>query len=238
MASAEAPGLISSMADGVLLDWEGVLADTADARREALRAAFSDEGIAFDEAAFAHHGAGRAVRSAVARLLGSRAGDATLVELVALRAEREFAARIAQGFAIDPAAARFTEHSQLRAPVVIVTAAARAESETALRLAGLYDSCAAIVTADDVGGDAPAPASYELALAHLGRRRVVKAGRVVVLATTMPAIRAAHEVGLRTVAVKAPAHVALEADAAVDSLAGLTLDAVDALLGIASGRPA
>ena len=222
------------MADGVLLDWEGVLADTADARREALRAAFSDEGIAFDEAAFAHHGAGRAVRSAVARLLGSRAGDATLVELVALRAEREFAARIAQGFAIDPAAARFTEHSQLRAPVVIVTAAARAESETALRLAGLYDSCAAIVTADDVGGDAPAPASYELALAHLGRRRVVKAGRVVVLATT----RAAHEVGLRTVAVKAPAHVALEADAAVDSLAGLTLDAVDALLGIASGRPA
>jgi hypothetical protein len=40
------------------------------------------------------------------------------------------------------------------------------------------------------------------------------------------------------VAVKAPAHVALEADAAVASLDGLTLEAVDALLGLASGRPA
>ena len=226
------------MADGVLLDWEGVLADTAHSRREALRAAFSDEGLAFDDAAFEHQGAGRSVRSAVSRLLGGRAADVTLAELVALRAEREFAARIAQGFAIDLAAARFVERAQLRAPVVIVTAAGRAESDAALRLAGLHDSCAAIVTADDVGGDAPAPASYELALAHLGRRRVVKARRVVVLATSLPAIRAAHEAELRTVAVNAPAHVALEADAAVGSLDGLTLDAVDALLGLASGRPA
>ena len=226
------------MADGVLLDWEGVLADTADSRRAALRAALSDEGIAFDDVAFERFGAGRSVRTAAARVLGSRAADATLADLVALRAEREFAARLAQGFAIDPAAARFVELAQLRAPVVIVTAAARAESDAALRLAGLHDSCAAIVTADDVGGDAPAPASYELALAHLGRRRVVKAHRVVVLATDLPAIRAAREAGLRTVAVKAPAHVALEADAAVDSLAGLTVDVIDALLGIATGRPA
>jgi beta-phosphoglucomutase-like phosphatase (HAD superfamily) len=226
------------MADGVLLDWEGMLADTADARREALRSAFSEEGITFDDAAFEHLGAGRSVRSAVAKLLGNRAGDATLAELLALRAERTFAARLAQGFAIDPAAARFTELAQLRAPVVIVTTAGRAESDAALRLAGLHDSCAAIVTADDVGGDAPAPASYELALAHLGRRRVVKAYRVVVLATTMPAIRAAREAGLRTVAVGAPAHVALDADAAVASLDGLTLSAIDALLGITAGRPA
>jgi hypothetical protein len=38
--------------------------------------------------------------------------------------------------------------------------------------------------------------------------------------------------------VKSPAHVALEADAAVDSLVGLTLETVDALLGIGTGRPA
>ena len=226
------------MADGVLLDWEGVLADTADSRRDALRSAFTDEGIAFDDAAYEHQGAGRSVHSAVVRLLGRAAADTTLAALVALRAERAFASRLAQGFAIDPAAARFVELAQLRAPVVIVTAAGRAESDAALRLAGLHDSCAAIVTADDVGGDAPAPASYELALAHLGRRRVVKADRVVALATTMPAIRAAREAGIRTIAVNAPAHVALEADAAIASLDGLTLDAVDALLGIAARRSA
>ena len=229
------------MADGVLLDWEGVLADTADSRRDALRSAFADEGIAFDDVAYEHQGAGRSVHSAVVRMLGSGAADATLaalVALVALRAERSFAARLAQGFAIEPAAARFVELAQLRAPVVIVTAAGRAESDAALRLAGLHDSCAAIVTADDVGGEAPAAASYELALAHLGRRRVVKADRVVALATTMPAIRSAREAGLRTIAVSSPAHVALEADAAVGSLDGLTLDVVDALLGIAARRSA
>ena len=226
------------MADGVLLDWEGVLADTAGARRDALYQALADEGIPFDCASYDHRGAGRSVRAAAALLLGTRTGDATLVELVALRAERHFAARLAQGFDIDPEASRFAERAQLRAPLVVVTAAARAECDAALHLAGLHDSCAAIVTADDVRGDAPSRESYELAIAHLTRRRPVKLDRVAVLATTLPHIRAAREAGLRTIAVGAPAHVALDADAAVASLAGLTMDAVDILLGIAAERPA
>jgi hypothetical protein len=60
----------------------------------------------------------------------------------------------------------------------------------------------------------------------------------VVLAVTTPHIRAAREAGLRTIAVHVPAHVALEADASVPSLGGLTVDAVDALLGIVAERPA
>jgi len=226
------------MADGVLLDWEGVLADTADARRDALRAALGDEGIAFDDEAYDHRCAGRSVRDAAAHLLRDRAADAALVELVALRAERAFAARLAQGFAIDPDAGRFAELAQLRAPLVVVTASGRAECDAALRLAGLHDSCAAIVTADEVPGASPSAESFERALTHLARRRPVRRERVVVLATTLPYIRAARAAGLRTVAVHAPAHVALEADAAVPSLAGVTMDAVDALLDIAAERPA
>ena len=238
MASAAAPGLISGMADGVLLDWEGVLADTADARREALRRALGDEGIAFDDVAYDHRCAGRSVRAAASLLLATRADDAPLVELVAMRAEREFAQRLAQGFAVDPEASRFAELAQLRAPLVVVTASGRAECDIALRLAGLHDSCAAIVTADDVVGDAPSRLSYERAIAHLDRRRPVKRERVVVLATASPHIRAAHEAGLRTIAVGVPAHVALDADATVPSLAGVTVDTVDALLAIAAERPA
>ena len=226
------------MADGVLLDWEGVLADTAGARRDALHQALADEGMPFDRASYDHRGEGRSVRAAAAALLGTRANDATLVELVAMRAERHFAARLAQGFHVDPDAARFAERAQLRAPLVVVTAAGRAECDAALRLAGLHDSCAAIVTADDVKSDSPSRESYELAVAHLTRRRPVRRDRVVVLATTLPHIRAAREAGLRTIAVGAPAHVALEAEAAVASLADLTMDALDALLGIAAERPA
>jgi beta-phosphoglucomutase-like phosphatase (HAD superfamily) len=226
------------MADGVLLDWEGVLADTADARRDALRRAFADEGIAFHDGTYDHRCAGRSVRAAVSILLGARADDAPLVELIAMRAEREFAARLAHGFAVDPEASRFAELAQLRAPLVVVTTAGRTECDTALRLAGLHDSCAAIVTADDVMGDAPSRQSYERAIAHLDWRRPVKRERVVVLATSSPHIRAAREAGLRTIAVGVPAHVALEADASVPSLAGVTMDAVDALLGIGVERPA
>ena len=226
------------MADGVLLDWEGVLADTADARRDALQRALAGEGIAFDRATYDHLGAGRSVRAAASILLGARAGDAPLVELVAMRAEREFAARLGQGFAVDPEASRFAELAQLRAPLVVVTAAARDECDAALRLAGLHDSCAAIVTADDVVGDAPSRESYERAIAHLDRRRPVKRERVVVLAATTPHIRAARDAGLRTIAIGAPAHVALDADASLPSLEGVTMDAVDALLGIAAERPA
>ena len=226
------------MADGVLLDWEGVLADTTGSRRDSLLRALADEGIALDCQSYDEHGVGRSVRAAAARMLGNRATDAALVEVVALRAERAFAARLAQGFAIDPEAARFAELAQLRAPLVVVTAAARAETDVALRLAGLHDSCAAVVTADDVTSEAPSRESYEAALTHLARRRPVKRERVVVLAVTVPAIRAARSAGLRTIAVGAPAHVALEADAAVPSLVGLTLNDVDMLLDIAAERPA
>lgn len=238
MASAAAVGLIPDMADGVLLDWEGMLADTARLRRDALLRALADEGLAIDHGSSDERSVGWSTRAAVARMLGGQASDAALVEIVALRAERAFTASLAHGFAIDPDAARFTELAQLRAPLVVVSAASRSETDVVLRLAGLHDSCAAIVTADDVIGDAPSRESYELAVAHLGRRRRVKRERIVVLANTVPALRAARSAGLRTVAIGAPAHVALEADAAVPSLAGLTLDAVDALLDIAAERPA
>ena len=238
MAFALTVRLIPIMADGVLLDWEGVLADTAGFRRDALLRALADEGIAADRESYDDRCVGRSVRGAAAAILGSRSADAALVEIVALRAERAFAADLARGFVIDPGAARFAELTQLRAPLVVVTSATRAETDVALRLAALHDSCAAIVTADDVIGETPSRESYELAITRLARRRPVKRERIVVLGDTSLALRAARSAGLRTLAVGAPAHVALEADAAVASLAGSTLDSLDALLDIPAERPA
>jgi beta-phosphoglucomutase-like phosphatase (HAD superfamily) len=59
---------------------------------------------------------------------------------------------------------------------------------------------------------------------------------VLALATTRPAILAARDAGIRTIAVGAPAHVAVEADGALASLAGATLDTLDALVGIPTDR--
>jgi beta-phosphoglucomutase-like phosphatase (HAD superfamily) len=226
------------MADAVLLDWEGLLADTAGNRRAAIALALSAEGVAFDEGAYDDRFAGRSLRSIVASALSWRAGDDTLVELVSLRAQRELVARLAQGFVVAPEVVRFVEHAQLRAPVMVVTAAGRDETDAALRLAGLRDSFAAIVTADDVPEDAPSPTQIDAALAHLSRRRAggLARDRVLALATTTPAILAAREAGVRTLAVGVPAHVAVEADGTISTLTGTTLDVLDALVGIATDR--
>jgi hypothetical protein len=77
-----------------------------------------------------------------------------------------------------------------------------------------------------------------VALGHLERRRAspLSRERVIALAITRPAIVAAREAGIRTIAVGAPAHVAVEADGAVGSLAGASLDLLDALVGIPTNR--
>jgi beta-phosphoglucomutase-like phosphatase (HAD superfamily) len=226
------------MADAVLLDWEGVLTDTTESRRAAIALALAAEGVALDDDAYDDRFAGRSLRSIVASALEWRAGDDTLVELLTLRAQRELATRLAQGFVVAPDAMRFVEHAQLRAPVAIVTTAGRDETDAALRLAGLRDSFSAIVSAEDAHGDAPSLAQLDAALAHIERRRgsPLARERVVALATTRPAILAAREAGIRTIAVGAPAHVAVEADGALESLAGATLDTLDALVGIPTDR--
>jgi beta-phosphoglucomutase-like phosphatase (HAD superfamily) len=226
------------MADAVLLDWEGLITDTTESRRAALALALAEVGVALDEEAYDDRFAGRSLRSIVASALEWRAGDDTLVELVTLRAQRELGARLAQGFAVEPHVMRLIEHAQLRAPVAVVTAAGRDETDAALRLAGLRDSFSAIVSADDLPGDAPSRAQFEAVLAHLERRRAspLARERVLALATTRPGILAAREAGIRTIAVGTPAHVAVEADGALASLAGATLDTLDALVGIPTKR--
>ena len=226
------------MVDGVLLDWEGVLVDTGTTRRDSLLRALADEGVHFDPLAYDECCVGLSVHGAAAAAVGSTVVDPTLIELVALRAQREFAARVAQGFALRAGVARLLEVAQLRAPIAIVTAAGRTETDAALRLADLHDSCAAIVTADDVPETAPSRAQYDMVLGHLARRRPLRREHVVALAATRPAIRAARDAGVRTIAVGAPAHVALDADCALSSLDGVTVDELAALAGISAERHA
>jgi beta-phosphoglucomutase-like phosphatase (HAD superfamily) len=221
------------MVDAVLLEWEGVLADTGAARRDSLQRALADEGVLLDAAAYdaccealGVHGATSAALADVGR------HDPTLAELVALRAGGAFAERLSQGFSLQPGAVEFITGAEHRARIVIVTTAARAETELALRLSGLESSVAHVIAADDALAAPPAPEMYERALAKLARRRAVSPARVVALVRASAAVRAARQAGVRTLTVGAPAHVAMDADAAVAGLSGLTLDDVATLLGM------
>lgn len=221
------------MVDALLLEWEGVLADTEGARREALVRALAEEGVRFDaswyDAACVGLDAPAAARAALAR---ARLADETLADLVAARATRAFSERLAQGVVLAPGAAAFVRVAAAAARVAIVTRATRSETEVLLRLSELEPMVSTVVCADDAPDRPHGPVLFEEALAHLGRRRAVRARRSAALVDAAPAIRAARGAGVRVIAVGAAAHVAIEADAAVDGVDGLTLRQVAALSGL------
>ncbi len=221
------------MVDAVLLEWDGVLADTGDARRDALLRALADEGVSVTATTYNTCCDGLDARSAVAAAL-AHAGhrDATLADLVALRASNAFVASLAHGFSLCTGAAELVSHAESRTRVAIVTRATRAETELALRLAAIEGSIGCVVTIDDVLDPPPAPELYQRAIARLAQRRGVTAERVVALVSTSAQVRAARAAGVRVLTVGAPAHVAMEADAAVTGLTDLSLDAIAMLAGV------
>lgn len=228
------------MVDAVLLEWEGVLADSGAARRESLRHALAAEGVnahALDDDSCAGLDANAAARTLLARV--GRGDDLTLADLIALRAGRLFAERLAQGFMLRAGAAAFVAAAEAGSRLALTTRATRAETDIFLRLSGLETAFAHIVTADDVLHPPPSPELFDAAYAHLARRRPTRRERTVALVDAPAAIRAGRGAGIRVLAVGAPAHVALEADGSVDGVDELTLVQVAALVGVTpTGRPA
>src|SRR3954451_23327765 len=98
------------MLDAVLLEWEGVLADTASARRDALSRALAAEGIRLDAQSWFPDGHDESPRDAISSALTQLGrADPTLADLVAARATRAFAERLGQGFTLLPGAREFVE---------------------------------------------------------------------------------------------------------------------------------
>ena len=201
------------MVDAVLIEWEGVLADTVAARREALLRALADEGVPFNAADDQAQCEGRAVHAAAVEALRvAGRDDATLADLVAMRATRGFAERLGKGFVMTPGARALIENLQSVTRIAVVTTATRNETEFVLRLAGLDAAISTIISADDALPLPPSPAMYERAVDQLSRLRPVHRERVIAIAPTSVALRAARAAGLRTIALGVPAHVAVDAD--------------------------
>src|SRR6478672_1424968 len=117
------------MPDAVLLEWEGVLADTGSARRDALLRALADEGVPWTATAYDACCGGLDVRAASARALASEGrDDATLADIVTLRASRAFIEWLARGFVLMPHVRELIEAIGHRTRLAIVTRAGRAET--------------------------------------------------------------------------------------------------------------
>jgi len=221
------------MPDALLLDWEGCIADTIAARCHALARALEDEGVRVNATVCASGCEGASVADSVRRAFAAIGmKDDTLAELVALRASRTFAERLGKGFVLQPGARELVDSAQACSRVAIVTLATRSETEFVLRLSGLDAAVSTIVSADDGLEPPPSAAMFTRALAQLARRRSTMPARSVALAQTADMLRGARSAGLKTVAVSAPAHVALEADGAIDTLGGTSVASLSRIAGI------
>lgn len=219
------------MVDAALLELEGVVFDTRELRRLSLQDALRSHGLASTIDNDKLGGCGPR-ESALAAL--SRQGvehDDVLLDLVVLAAERNFSSRLGMGgAALYEGALDFVREVSAVVRLAAVTRARRADTDTMLRLASLSDFFTLVVSADDVLDPKPAAEGHRLAIERLGRRRPLAPSATIAIEDGTSGIQAARAAGVRSVAVgPIPAHIAMEADAYVSSIAGQTIRALDAL---------
>lgn len=217
----------------VLLEFEGILADTSPHRLAALREALSADGLALDDDTWAEHCHGLSADASVVaarRALGAP-DDPTTADIARLRAERAFTARISRGLLMQPGGLALIQALRTQARLALVTRAARRDVDFVLTLAGVADAFTCVVTADDKVEGKPSAAPYALALERLSRTTPVLPADALAFEDARPGIRAARAAGVRVVAVgPLPVHHAVEADTYYPTLSGLSFDEMRALV--------
>ncbi len=211
----------------VLLEFEGILADTTPHRLAALRDALVVDGLSLDDETWVEQCHGLSVEASVhaaRRALGA-SDDPVAVEIARLRAEKSFTQRIGRGLLMQPGGLALVQALRSQRRLALVTRAGRREVDFVLTLAGLADAFTCVVTADDKVEGKPSGAPYALALEKLSRTAPVAPSDVLTFEDARPGIRAARAAGVRAIAVgPLPPHHAMEADAYYPTLSGLSFD--------------
>jgi len=118
-------------------------------------------------------------------------------------------------------------------PIAIASGAMRNEIDEVIDAAGVSDLFSTVVAAGDTPQSKPSPAPYRLALERLRETtgRNIDPRRAVAIEDSKWGLESAHGAGLRLVGVtnSYPAHELAGAELVVESLAALTLPALDRL---------
>lgn len=216
----------------LMVEFEGVLADTAALRASAVTEALAADSIALDDALL-RTTAGLTTEEAI-RLIRHAVGapdDPTALELSRLRTERAFAERVGKGLSLQPGARQALEKLSGVARLALVTRASRREVEFVLNLGGLDALFRPVIALEDCTPAKPARNPYDAALRRIGDLFPGQTLRGIAVEDTVLGVRAARAAGMMTVLVgDVPAHEAMEADSWIESIVDLTPDRVRALV--------
>lgn len=219
--------------NAVLVEFDGVVADTFAIRKTAFAHALADINVRMTDEEYWEHCAGWPTNDGVRGFAQHRKLHADESELAVLthKIDAAIATAISKGLIMRDGASAALERLSSRARLAIVTSMRRTDVEAILSMSRLESLFAFVVAEEDVYPGKPNPAPYRAALERCGRFRHGKPGQVVALEFGIAGIRSARAAGVACVAVgEQPAHIVLEADAYLPNMSGLDHTSLDALI--------
>jgi beta-phosphoglucomutase len=180
----------------VVFDFNGTLSDDEPILCAIFQDLFAEQGRPLSKERYFDELAGLSDPEIVRAWLGP---DNPAVPGVLEERIRRYRASVADGRSVRPETREAVLYAAERVPVALVSGAARAELEPVLEAAGLADTFAAVVSADDVERGKPDPEGYERALTMLDGG--LRAREALVFEDTEAGIAAAKGAGMRVVAV-------------------------------------
>ena len=213
----------------VVLDFDGVIADTERLHYAAFRDVFRERGWTLGEAAYFDRYLGCDDHGLVrefARDIGVPVTDEDRNWLVEAKGQL-FGRHLESADILFPGAKASIERLAARFPMGIASGARHHEIVAILRTAGLLDRFPVIVAADDVTATKPAPEPYLTAADRLG----IPPSDCVAVEDSAPGLEAARAAGMRTIGVTttSPPDALALADRIVAGLHEVSLDLIAAL---------
>ena len=227
---------MTSALQGIIFDFDGVIADSEPLHLKAFQRALAIEGISLDANEYFQRYLGYddvGVFEALARDRRLGWTGRHITELVT-RKGMKLQTLISDGEVLFPGAAAFVQAAAAEVPVAIASGALRHEIVQILEAAGLEQLFAAIVASGDTPESKPSPAPYLLAFERLQERAVnqLDPQRCVAIEDSVWGLESARQAGLRCVGVTT-SYSAAELPAAeliVEGLHTLTLPMLDTLV--------
>jgi len=217
------------MLKAIIFDCDGVISDTEPIHMAAFQRVLAEEGITLrNEDYFARYLA-LDDRGCFRQAFGDRGnslGESDLKSLIARKSAYVDAAMEAD-LKLLPGAAKFIKLASSSYPLAVASGALRHEIELVLKSGGVRDCFRAIVSAEDVERSKPNPDPFIKAfnLLRSFSEIAIEPDECLVIEDSIHGVRAAHEAGMRCVAItnSYPAGKLKEANLIIDSLETLSL---------------
>lgn len=209
----------------IILDCDGVLADTERLHLDAFREALAPRGIEVTEEEYRTRLLGLDDRACAAAVL-RRAGAVTDAEVDAFvrRKRALYGRRLDAGVPVVSGVIRFLRRNVRTRALAVVSGACRAEVTRIIDHLGVADLIGVVVAAEDVGRSKPHPEPYLQALDRLCQPGPLDAAACAVVEDSPVGMRAARDAGMRVIGLTTTYGAAdlAAADLVIDSFGDLT----------------